>query len=359
MSLFSRIKQQCLKVIEWSDNSQDTLVYKFPVPDRYAIMKNSQLTVRASQMAVFVMEGQIADVFAPGRYKLEDIKNVPILTKLMSWKYAWETPYTGEIYFVNTKQFVSQKWGTTNPVMMRDADFGMIRIRSYGTYAFRVVDPSKFLKELFGTSSIYTTQYITDQLKRIIISKLSDSIAESKIPALDLAANYTELSEITQRFVSPDFDQFGMEISSLYIENISLPPEVEKTMDTRTSMGVLGDLNKFTQYQSAQAIRDAAQNPGGTAGMGISVGAGVAMGKMMAEAMSNGNSSAADKSAAAAPATTAAAGIKCTACGADNAAGSAFCSKCGAKLNAPKFCPKCGTAAEAGDAFCKNCGTKL
>lgn len=351
--MFNWIKQQCLKVIEWTDESQNTMVYRFPVKDRYAIMKNSVLTVRASQVAVFVKEGEIAEVFGPGRYKLGDIKNIPIITKLMSWKYAWETPYTGEVYFVNTKQFVSQKWGTTNPIMMRDSEFGMIRIRSYGTYGFRVTDPKKFLEELFGTTSIYTTQYITDQLKRIIISRFSDALGEAGIPALDLASKYIELGDLILKLVAPDFAQYGMEISSLYIENISLPPEVEKTMDTRTSMGVIGDMNTFTRYQSAHAIREAASNPGGEASSGIGIGAGLAMGRMMADAMTSAP-------ATSTPASTSASTVRCTGCGAEIPSDSAFCSRCGARVvRAGRFCSACGEAVEEGDTFCGKCGKRL
>jgi len=357
--LKDKIGKNLLKVIEWSDNSQTTMAYKFPVEDRYAIMKNSQLIVRESQVAVFVKEGRIAEIFGPGRYKLEDIKNIPILTNLMNWKYGWETPYTGDVYFVNTKQFISQKWGTTNPVMMRDKDFGMIRIRGFGTYSFKVVDPKTFLTELFGSSSLYTTAYVTDQLKRIIVSKIVDAIGESGIPALDIAANYNELGEITKRFVTPDFNQYGMEICSLIIENISLPPEVEKTMDTRTSMGVLGDMGRYTQYQAANAIGDAAKNSGGMAGSAMGMGAGFTMGKVMADAfagmaMSSNNNAQQNNSTP-----SQSAGIICSNCGQTAPAGSLFCGKCGTKLQTTKFCPACGAQVNGGDSFCGKCGKKL
>ncbi len=352
MGLFDKIKRQCLKVIEWTGDCRETIAYRFNVPDRYAIMNKSQLTVREGQMAIFVQEGKIADVFGPGRYKLDDIKNIPILTNLMAWKYAFETPYTGEVYFISTTQFTSQKWGTTNPVMMRDAEFGMIRIRAFGVYTFRVVDPAKFLRELLGTKSTFKTHDIVEQFKRMIITRLSDAIATSKIPALDLASNYNELSAMIQASASNDFENFGLQLASLHIENISLPEEVEKTMDTRTSLGVLqGNMGAFTQFQAAHAIRDAAKNEGGgLAGAGVGLGAGVTMGKIFADAMNSDNKPA---SGGGAPS---GAGF-CSNCGAALAAGAKFCSGCGAKVSAGDVCD-CGTKLPAGAAFCPNCGKK-
>ncbi len=347
MGLFSRIKRQCLKVIEWKGDSRDTIAYRFEVPDRYAIMNTSQLTVREGQMAIFVQEGKIADVFTPGRYKLDDIKNIPILTNLMAWKYAFETPYTGEVYYINTTQFTSQKWGTTNPVMMRDREFGMIRIRAFGVYTFRVEDPARLLRELLGTKSTFRTQDISEQFKRIIISKLSDVIATSKIPALDLASNYEELSLLILNSVAPDFDKFGISISSLHIENVSLPEEVEKTMDTRTSLGVLqGSMGAFTQYQAAHAIRDAAQNEGGgMAGAGVGLGAGMGIGKLFADSLNMDNKPSAESGNG-----------FCSNCGAALPAGAKFCAKCGQKVG-DNIC-ECGQQLAEDALFCPKCGKK-
>ena len=183
---FNFIKRQLLKVIEWTDETQNTILYRFDVPDRYAIMRGSQLTVRESQVCIFVVEGKIADVFTPGRYKL-DTENLPVLTALYSWKYAFETPYTGEVYFVNTKQFTNQKWGTSNPIMMRDKDFGVIRLRGYGIYSYKVEDAVKLMRELSGTNQQFLTENIADQLRKMILSTVTDVIAESGIAALDLA----------------------------------------------------------------------------------------------------------------------------------------------------------------------------
>ena len=295
MGLFSRIKKQTLKVVEWTDNSTDVIVYKFPLSDRYALMKGSQLVVRESQEAIFVNEGKIADVFPAGRYEL-DTKNLPVLTKLLSWKYAFETPFTGDIYFVNTKQFTGLKWGTQNPVMMRDKDFGMIRLRGYGVYAFRVVEPETFMREVFGTMRSYSTLDIQDYLKKIIVSSLTDAIAESQIPALDLARSYDEIGEFTKKKLGEKFSEYGLRLTNLVVENLSLPEEVEKSMDTRTSMGVMGDkMGTFTQYQTAKAIGDAARNPSGGAGAGMGIGAGFGFGGMMAKTISDSMNTVSDK----------------------------------------------------------------
>lgn len=341
-------KKQLLKVIEWQDSTKNTMVYRFPMSDRYAIMKGSQLIVREGQVAIFMLEGIAGDVFWPGRYKLES-NSLPILTKLKNWKYAFENPYQGEVYFLNTKQFTNQKWGTTNPIMMRDKDFGVIRLRGFGVYSFRVSDPTSFMRELFGTNKLYTVEDIENYLKKIIISRLSDTLAESKIAALDLATKYDELGAAARQFLQDDFAKLGLELSALYIENLSLPPEVEKTLDTKTSMGVLGDMGQFTQYQAAHAIRDAASNPsGGFAGAGVGLGAGAALGGVFMNSMNNAQQGTQNASG----------GAKCSSCGATMKAGAKFCPECGAKQG--KTCPKCGASITRPNAkFCPECGTTL
>ena len=346
------IKRQLLKVIEWLDESSDTIVYRYDVPDRYAIMKGSQLTVRESQVAVFVVEGKIADVFTPGRYRLST-ENLPILTWLCSWKYAFETPFTGEVYFVNTKQFIDQKWGTANPIMMRDADFGVIRLRGYGIYSFRVQDAGKLMKELSSTNKVFKTEDVSDQLRKMIVSNITDVIAEAKIPALDLAMHYTELSEMTMKELGGKFEEYGIELTGFYIENLSLPPEVEKMLDERTSMGVIGDkIGTYTQFQAAQAMREAANNPsGGLAGAGVGLGAGLGMAGIFTEAIKNA------KDAPSKPAANASASFP--KCGAAVSAKAKFCPECGEKLAAKKFCPECGHECKASSKFCPECGTKF
>ena len=348
----SLVKGQLIDVIEWTDNTSNTMVYKYDMGGK-EIMMGAQLTVRESQVAIFVNEGELADVYGPGRYELST-SNMPIMTKLQSWKFGFNSPFKADVYFVNTKQFLDRKWGTANPVMMRDAEFGMIRLRAFGVYAFKVADPVVFLREVFGTKKVTTAEDIEGQIKRTLVSGLSDAIAESKIPALDLAANYDELSNYALQAINPKIQPLGVTLTSFVIENISLPEEVEKSMDKRTSMGVLGDMNKYTQYQAAEAIRDAANNPGGSAGAGMGMGAGIAMGQMMANAFSQQNQ---QPQQAAAPA---AKGSFCPECGNPVAAGAKFCSNCGAKQAvAAAVCPGCGQPTTPGMKFCANCGQKL
>ncbi len=348
----SLVKGQFIDVIEWTDNTSNTLVYKYDM-DGKDIMMGAQLTVRESQVAIFVNEGELADVYGPGRYELST-SNMPVMTKLQSWKFGFSSPFKADVYFVNTKQFLDRKWGTTNPVMMRDAEFGMIRIRAFGSFAFKVADPMTFLREVFGTKAVTTAEDVEGQIKRNLVSGLSDAIAESKIPALDLAANYDELSNYAFRAINPKVLPLGLTLTSFVIENISLPEEVEKSMDKRTSMGVLGDMGRYTQYQAAEAIREAASNPGGAAGAGMGMGAGVAMGQMFAQAMNTQPQQPIYQTAA-----PAAKGGFCAECGAQLPAGAKFCSNCGAKQNAANTCPACGNAVSAGAKFCANCGQKL
>ncbi len=344
------IKGQLIDVIEWSDNSGKTMVHKYDMNGK-EIMMGAQLTVRESQVAIFVNEGQLADVFEPGRYELQT-SNMPILTALKSWKYGFNSPFKSDVYFVNTKQFLDMKWGTSNPVMMRDAEFGMIRLRAFGIYSFKVSDPATFLKEVFGTSALFTVEGVEGQIKRTLVSGLSDAIAESKIPALDLAANYDELSNYALQAINPKLASLGLTLCSFVIENISLPEDVEKAMDKRTSMGVLGNLDQYAKYQAAEAMREAANNDGGgMAGMGVGMGAGAAMGQMFAQTLGN-------PAQPAAPAAAPAAGAVCSACGAAIPAGSKFCPECGAKQASSAFCTNCGAAIPAGSKFCPECGTK-
>ena len=326
MGLFDVFTSQLVDVIEWKDDSSDTMVFRY---DRNGkeIMNGAQLTVRESQVAIMVNEGELADVFGPGRYELKT-QNMPILTALKSWKYGFNSPFKAEVYFVNTKQFLDQKWGTSNPVMMRDAEFGMVRLRAHGIYSFRVSDPVAFLKEAFGTNAYMSVEGVTGQIKRTLVSGLSDAIAQSKIPALDLAANYDELGQYALQTLSPRIANLGLKLETFVIENISLPDEVEKAMDRRTSMGVVGDLNQYTQFQAAEAIRDAANNPNGMAGLGATMG----MGAMMAQTMQGAFNPQAAAAPQAAPQQAAA-----------PAGETKFCSECGNRIpRAAKFCPECG-----------------
>lgn len=368
MGIMDFIKGQFIDVIEWVDTSTDAMVWKFERKGN-EIKMGAQLTVRESQAAVFVNEGQIADVFQPGRYEL-NTQNMPILTTLKSWKYGFNSPFKVDIYFVNMKQFTNKKWGTANPIIRRDDDFGIVRLRAFGIYSFRIDDPVQFLREIFGTNPDFDAGDIEGQLKRQLVSGLSDSLAESKIPILDMARNYDELGTEAVKTLQPRFTSLGLKLVSLYIENVSLPEEVEKVLDKKTQMGVVGDMRTYTQYQTAEAIRDAAQNEGGgTAGAGVGLGAGVAMGKAMADAMKP------DETVY----------TKCSSCGSKMPSDAKFCPECGTtagiakavciKCGAPveknaKFCPECGSPQQAscancnaslvpGAKFCPDCGTKV
>ena len=287
MGLFDRIKNELIDIIDWSDDSTNTMVWRFP-RHQNEIKMGAKLTVRESQVAVFVNEGKIADVYSPGLYTLST-QNMPILTTIMGWKYGFNSPFKAEVYFVNTKQFIDNKWGTKNPIMLRDAEFGPIRLRAFGNYAIRVMDAGKFIKEIAGTQSHFTTEEVTEQLRNLIITRFTDAVAESKIPILDLAANYDELSKFISGKINPEFNELGVEVTKFLVENISLPPEVEAALDKRSSMGILGNLNQYTQFQAANAMEAAAKNPNGGASEGIGMGMGFAMAKQMADSMNQNN----------------------------------------------------------------------
>jgi len=341
------VSSQFIDVIEWTDDTQNTMVHRYDMNGK-EIMMGAQLTVRESQVAVFVNEGQLADVYQPGRYELST-QNMPIMTALKAWKFGFNSPFKSDVYFINTKQFLDRKWGTSNPVMMRDTEFGMIRIRAFGIFAFRVTNPEVFLKEVFGTNAMFTVEDVEGQIRRTLVSGLSDAIAESKIPALDLAANYEELSQYALKSLAPKVESLGLSLTSFVIENISLPEEVEKSIDKRTSMGVVGDLNRYSQFQAAEAMREAANNPGGgMAGMGVGMGAGAAMGHMFAQSM-NGATTVAPQTAT----------VHCVACGKPIPVGSKFCPECGAPQSTAKKCKTCGAELKPDAKFCPECGQKV
>ena len=283
MDIWKKLTGELVDIVEWLDDSRDTLVYRF---ERMAneIKYGAKLVVREGQTAVFINEGKLADVFTPGTYTLET-QNIPILATLKGWKYGFNSPFKAEVYFVTTRQFTDLKWGTMNPIMLRDPEFGPLRLRAYGTYAMKVSDAGVLVKEIAGTNGRLTVDGLTDQIRNLIVSRFSESLGESRIPALDLAANYSELGGTIAGLMQPAVTQYGIALTALLIENISLPPEVEQALDARTKMGVIGDLNRYTQFQAAESMRDAAKNPGGTAGAGLGAGMGFAMGQQMAQAM--------------------------------------------------------------------------
>ncbi|WP_284163263.1 SPFH domain-containing protein [Frigidibacter sp. SD6-1] len=277
MGILDFLTGEFIDVIHWTDETRDTMVWRFERYD-HAIKYGAKLTVREGQAAVFVHEGQIADVFRPGLYELET-NNLPILTTLQHWDHGFSSPFKSEIYFVNTTRFTDQKWGTKNPIIVRDPEFGPTRIRAFGTYVMKVADPSLFLKEIVGTDGEFTADEISFQIRNIIVQDFSRMIAGSGIPLLDMAANTEMLGKLVAKGITPAVSTYGLEIPEFYIENISLPEAVEAVLDKRTSMGIVGDLNRFTQYAAADALGQ----PGGAAGgaMGAAIGAGMGAGMGM------------------------------------------------------------------------------
>lgn len=280
MGLFDKLRGEFVDIIEWIDDSRNTLVWRFP---RYQneIKQGAQLIVRPGQLAVFVLHGKVADVFEPGTHTL-NTQNLPILSTIAGWKFGFNSPFKSEVYFISTRQITDLKWGTPNPIMLRDPEFGPIRLRAFGTYALKAVEPKALLTELVGTDGVVEADEVTELLRSIINSAFADMVAEKQIAALDLASHYREFSEELRKYVQERIDdEYGLEIPQLIIVNISLPEAVEKALDTRTSMGVIGDMAKYQQYSMGEAIRESATHGGGGEGLGLGMGVAMA-GRMMA-----------------------------------------------------------------------------
>jgi len=290
MGLMDRLRNELIDIIEWIDDDRHTLVWRFP-RYRNQIKNGAQLIVRPGQQAVFVRQGQIADVFDPGQHRLET-RNLPLLSTLAGWKHGFDSPFQAEVYFVNTRQVTDLKWGTPNPVIMRDADFGTIRVRAFGTYTLRAQDPRTILTELVGTDSSFESDEISELLRSIVNSAFADVVAKSKIPVLDLAAHYAELAEQIRRLVVERIDdEYGLEIPQLFIVNISVPTEVEQALDVRSSMAAVGDMGLYQAYQLGNAMPVAAANPaGGLAGAGVGLGMGMAIAGSMIPGTGQGSS---------------------------------------------------------------------
>ncbi|MDQ7785082.1 MAG: SPFH domain-containing protein [Desulfomonilaceae bacterium] len=358
MGIWDFVKSELIDVIEWFDDTGDTLVWRFPDQD-HEIKNGAKLTVREGQAAVFVNEGRVADVFGPGLYHL-NTQNLPILTTLRSWKYGFESPFKAEVYFLSTRNFLDLRWGTQNPIMMRDSDFGVVRLRAFGTYGIRVIDPTAFMKEVVGTEGCFTTDEIEGQLRSMIVSAFTHMLGEAKIAALDLAANYRSIGDKARSVMEGEFEQYGLSLTKFIIENISVPPEVEKMLDVRSQMGIVGDMGRYTQFQTAQAIPEAAKSGG--AGEFMGMGAGIAMGQRMAGAMASSlaeptHGPSRTPKEGSAPAPREAGERYCSQCGNPSPSGAKFCSECGAPQQAA--CPQCGRPAEPGARFCQECGTNL
>lgn len=282
MGIFEKLRHEFIDIVEWLDDTRNTLVWRFP---RYnnEIKQGAQLIVRPGQLAAFVHRGQVADVFEPGTHTL-NTENLPILSTLAGWKYGFNSPFKSEVYFISTRQITDLKWGTPNPIMLRDPEFGPIRLRAFGTYALKAIDPKALLTELVGTDGIVEADEVTELMRSIITEAFADMLAERQIAALDLAAHYREFSDELRRYVCSRIDdEYGLDVPQLFIVNISLPEAVEKMLDTRTSMGIVGDMQRFQQFQLGQAMTEAAKTPGGGGGAeGLGLGMGLAMaGRMM------------------------------------------------------------------------------
>lgn len=286
MPLWKLISGQFIDVIEWLDSSRDAIVHRFERQDN-EIKYGAKLIVREGQVAIFVNEGRLADVFPAGTFTLET-RNLPILSTLLAWKHGFESPVKAEVYFVNTRPFTDLKWGTKNPVLLRDADFGLVRLRAFGTFAIRVIDAATFLREVVGTNHRFVVEDVASQLRDLIVARFADILGESKIPAAELAAGYDELGKFVRDRISADFEAFGVEVSRLVVENVSLPPEVEKAVDARASMGAISNLDAYAKFRAAEAMGDAARNPGGAAAQGMGLGMGIGMAGAMGAALGAG-----------------------------------------------------------------------
>ena len=314
MALMDFIKKQFIDIIQWTESGDGTLAWRFPMADM-EIQNGGSLTVRESQMAVFVNEGKVADVFGPGTYKLTT-QTLPVLTYLKNWDKLFESPFKSDVYFFSTRQQIDQKWGTPQPITVRDADFGAVRLRAFGNFAFRIADPKLFHTEISGTRDTYTVQDLDGQLRGLVLQNISNAIAASGIPFLDLAANQLKFAEALTTQLAPEFGKIGLKLESMTVQNVSLPEELQKILDQKIGMGMVGnDMGKFMQYQTAQAIPKFAEGAGGggggIAGDAMGLGAGVALGQVLAQNLAAGlQGNTAGAATAAASQAAQAAGVK-------------------------------------------------
>jgi membrane protease subunit (stomatin/prohibitin family) len=318
LSLREFLTKQLIDVIQWTEAEDDVLAYRYPMQDM-EIQNGGQLTVRDSQVALFVNEGRIADVFHPGLYTLTT-RNLPVLTDLMNWDKGFESPFKSDVYFFSTRLRMDQRWGTATPITIRDKEFGAVRLRGYGIYSYRIADPKLFYNNVSGTRETYYVSDLEGQLRNTIVAKMTDIFAPSEVAFVDMAANQGKLAAKIAGELKPVFAGLGLELVQFVVENVSLPDELQQVLDQRIGVNMAGDLGRYTQFQAAQSLPVAAANPGGAAGVGVGLGAGLTMAQTMMGAIK-----AAPEAPAAAPAE------------------SKFCIDCGQSMPArAKFCPKCG-----------------
>lgn len=336
MALGDFLRKQFVDVIQWTESGPGILMHRVPMRD-LEIQTGAALTVRETQAALFVNEGRTADLFGPGLHKLVTA-NLPLLTNLMNWDKAFASPFKSDVYFFSTRLQTAQRWGTPQPITIRDREFGAVRLRGFGTYAFRLADPARFQSTVGATDAEYTVDQLEPQLRTAILSGFTQAFANAQLPFLDLAANQAALGAQVQAAIAPAFQQLGLALETFTVENLSLPDELQKRLDERISMNMVGDLRAYTQFQAAQSLPIAAANPGGLGAMGAGLGAAAGMGAIMGDALRG----AAGAPPAGAPTAGAAAGA---AGAAGAAAGSKFCIHCGKPAPAQaKFCPECGGA---------------
>src|SRR5437868_4359686 len=335
MSLRDFLKKQFIDVIQWTEPADGILAYRYPMQDM-EIQNGGKLTVRESQMAAFVNEGRVADIFSPGLYTL-NTQTLPILTNMMNWDKAFQSPFKSDVYFFSTRLQVNQRWGTPNPVTIRDKEFGAVRLRAFGIYSYWLSDPRTFHTKVSGTRELYGVGDIEGQLRNTIIGRMSDAFANSNVPFLDMAANQVALSQRIAEFLKPMFTALGLTLDTFVVENLSLPDELQKRLDERIGMNMVGDMGRYTQFQVAQSMPIAAGNEGGgAAGIGVGLGAGLTMAQSMMNAMKPGQGVPPANPSGTTPAASAPGGTE---------AATKFCINCGKPMpRAAKFCPECGGA---------------
>ncbi|MEP6766531.1 MAG: SPFH domain-containing protein [Gemmatimonadaceae bacterium] len=333
MSLGDFLRKQFIDVIQWTESGPGVLMERYPMQDM-EIQNGAKLTVRESQMALFVNEGKAADAFAPGLYTLTTA-NLPLLTNLMNWDKAFKSPFKSDVYFFSTRVQTNQRWGTQQPITIRDKEFGAVRLRGFGVYSYRLKNPLAFQLNIAGTQEQYTTEQLEPQLRNTVISAFTTAFANSQVPFLDMAANQAELAKAIAKEVAPAFEAYGLALETFTVENLSLPDELQKRLDEKISMNMIGDMRTYTQFQAAQSIPIAAANSGGAAGLGVGLGAGMGMGAMLTDALRGASGGAAAPNSGGASAAPAP--------GAAPDGETKFCIHCGKAIpDVAKFCAECG-----------------
>jgi membrane protease subunit (stomatin/prohibitin family) len=344
-------KSMAIEVIQWKEDSGEDMVWRFP--DSSEIKMGAQLIVAESQSAVFFRDGKALDVFTAGRHTLSTM-NLPVLTKLMSWPFGFKSPFQAEVYYVSRRVFTNQKWGTREPVVFRDTEFQMVRLRAFGIFSMRIIEPQLFVNTVVGTQHRYSTGDVEGFLRDIIVSRLNDVLGETLKTLLDLPRYYDELGVALKVRVKEDFDRYGLELVDFYINSITPPEDVQKIIDERSGMAAVGDMNQYMRFKAARAVGDAAKQEGGTAGEGMGLGMGAGLGMMLpgmiAQAMQGGQQQGSQQGGTMFP---------CPNCKTQLPAGAQFCSNCGAKIVSTIACPKCNAQLPAGSKFCSSCGASI